>query len=177
MLTLVAAFFFGFAEATLFFIVPDVLLGFLALRDLRKAIIACFATVAGALLGGTLVYYSAKVDWQFTMTLLDYVPKVSMRTVARSCVLLEDHGFLGLLQGATQGLPYKTFAACAAEQNLGLATFLMASFGARIIRFLAVTLLSYCLSKYLLQKFSLRTRTVIYFFAWVVFYSFFFTYA
>ena len=38
----------GFAEATLFFIVPDVLLSWIALHAPRKALVACLWAVVGA---------------------------------------------------------------------------------------------------------------------------------
>ena len=43
----------GAAEATLFFIVPDVFLSWLALSDRRQALIACLYALLGALVGGT----------------------------------------------------------------------------------------------------------------------------
>jgi membrane protein YqaA with SNARE-associated domain len=50
------AFIWGLAEATLFFIVPDVYLGFVALFDWRRALRALAAPIAGAVLGGALMY-------------------------------------------------------------------------------------------------------------------------
>jgi len=47
-----AAFLWGLAEATCFFIVPDVLLSFIALRRLRTALLCCGLALAGALLAG-----------------------------------------------------------------------------------------------------------------------------
>jgi hypothetical protein len=45
----------GFAEATVFFVVPDVLLTAIPVRDLRAASLACFLALLGALAGGTLM--------------------------------------------------------------------------------------------------------------------------
>lgn len=46
------AFAWGLAEATFFFIVPDVFTTRLALQDFKRALISCIFTLAGALLGG-----------------------------------------------------------------------------------------------------------------------------
>jgi membrane protein YqaA with SNARE-associated domain len=51
-----AAALWGFAEATLFFIVPDVLLSIIAVRRGRRpAWIAMAWTIAGAIAGGALM--------------------------------------------------------------------------------------------------------------------------
>ena len=52
----------GAAEATLFFIVPDVLLSRMALQDRRRALQACLWALAGALAGGTLVWMLGYAD-------------------------------------------------------------------------------------------------------------------
>ena len=52
-----AAFAWGFAEATLFFVVPDVWLTLIAVRrGLRPALVACGWALAGALAGGLAMY-------------------------------------------------------------------------------------------------------------------------
>ena len=53
---LVLAAVWGFSEATLFFIVPDVIVGLIALHHPRKALWAGGAAVAGACVGGALLY-------------------------------------------------------------------------------------------------------------------------
>ncbi len=50
------AFVWGLAEATVFFIVPDVFLTFVACRDLRSALKTTVAAVCGALVGGLIMY-------------------------------------------------------------------------------------------------------------------------
>lgn len=52
MLLVLASAFWGFAEATLFFVVPDVLLSAIALRDQLTAVRASFAAVLAAMIGG-----------------------------------------------------------------------------------------------------------------------------
>ena len=50
------AFLWGWSEATLFFIVPDILLTLLALRSLRTALVACVWASVGAIVGGAMTY-------------------------------------------------------------------------------------------------------------------------
>src|SRR5687768_13543988 len=56
---LVAAMAWGFAEATLFFLVPDLVVGWIALRSPRRVLAPSVAASAGAVVGGLLVYANA----------------------------------------------------------------------------------------------------------------------
>src|SRR5712691_3907378 len=49
----------GYAEATRFFIVPDVLIGWVALHGVRPGAWSAFAATAGAVLGGAAVHRDA----------------------------------------------------------------------------------------------------------------------
>src|SRR5258706_1708194 len=53
---ILASFVWGLAESSFFFFVPDVGLTFLALRNYRAALRATLAALAGALIGGALMY-------------------------------------------------------------------------------------------------------------------------
>src|SRR5437879_12786497 len=55
-----AGFVWGFAEATLFFIVPDVLLTFIALYSFRRSVKVLAFILLGALVGGTLMFYTGQ---------------------------------------------------------------------------------------------------------------------
>ena len=54
----------GFAEATLFFIVPDVWLTLAGRDKLHRGLIVCLYSLAGALTGGTLMYLWGSQDHQ-----------------------------------------------------------------------------------------------------------------
>ena len=47
----------GFAEATFFFLVPDVWLSFLAIESFTQGVAGSFAALAGALNGGSLMWF------------------------------------------------------------------------------------------------------------------------
>jgi hypothetical protein len=48
----------GLAEATLFFLVPDILITWVALTSLRRALLSSLWVLAGALAGGCLMHLS-----------------------------------------------------------------------------------------------------------------------
>src|SRR5690554_874396 len=67
----------GFAEATLFFIVPDVFLTFLGIRRLSWAVRASFGALIGALIGGTLMCLLAPGQTSVMRSLLEAVPGIA----------------------------------------------------------------------------------------------------
>jgi hypothetical protein len=68
----------GFAEATFFFLVPDVILTWIALRHgWRQAGWASLAACSGALIGGGLMYHWGAVDAQQAYAFLDAIPAIS----------------------------------------------------------------------------------------------------
>ena len=68
-------FFWGLAEATLFFIVADVGLSIIALKDKRKGVVACLYALAGALIGGTIMFYWGQADIETVNHILDTTPE------------------------------------------------------------------------------------------------------
>lgn len=53
----------GFAEATFFFIIPDVILTLIAMHGLRRGMTACLIALFGAMLGGIVIYFAATYDF------------------------------------------------------------------------------------------------------------------
>lgn len=148
----------GFAEATLFFIVPDVLLTFLAQTSLRRALVASLAAAGGALTGGAALYAFAAADPETARAVLLAVPGISPELVSRVTVLLRGDLFVGLVAGALSGAPYKLFVAEAATMGVSPVTFLIASLPARLLRFALAALASWLIFAKLLGELSLRTR-------------------
>lgn len=129
----------GLAEATLFFIVPDVWLSLAGRRRLQTELRACLFALAGALLGGALVYIGGAHDKQ-AITLREKIPAIRPAMVARVAMELADHGAGAIFIGPLTGTPYKLYAAQAADAGIGLAVFILMSMPARGIRFVLVTL-------------------------------------
>jgi membrane protein YqaA with SNARE-associated domain len=165
----------GLAEATVFFIVPDVLLSRLALRGWRPMLLACLAATAGAVGGGALVHGVARAQPEPVLRALDRVPAVSADMIRRAGEDLARRGGVALAAGALTATPYKVFAAQAGRLRQPLGPFLAASALARLGRFLAVCLLAMSLAG-ALRAGGVAERTLgrVHAGAWTVFYAGFF---
>jgi membrane protein YqaA with SNARE-associated domain len=132
------AFVWGFAEATFFFVVPDVFITRIALRDSwRRALLACVFSLCGALIGGTLLWFAA-AEHDAATTLLrwfTHLPGINRDVVAGTGQALYKHGPKALLAGGLLGQPYKLFAVHAGVQQIPLGGFLFFSAVARFARF------------------------------------------
>jgi len=127
-------FFWGLAEATLFFIVPDVLLTLVALFSFRRSarVLACI--LLGALCGGTIMFYlGASHPAQAKATVLR-VPFVSAAMFEKTGRGLQQEGIWDLTKGVASGIPYKVYCV-QASRYAGFFLFLMVSLLARLERF------------------------------------------
>ena len=181
---LAAAALWGFAEATVFFLVPDVLLTWIALGDRRTAVIgrrresfralgACLAALAGALLGGALLYTWGARDPAAARELLDRVPSISRAMIERVEGEIAERGAVATVLGPLRGTPYKVYAALSGEKGEGLARFLAVSVLARLPRFLVLTLAAAGVSA-LLRGWSLRRKRLLHAALWGAFYGAYF---
>lgn len=123
----------GFAEATLFFIMPDIILTATALFSVRQSLRQMAAAVVGALAGGALMYGMAVHDPASAKTLVQGVPFVRHRmfeTVERD---FQTAGIWAPCKGPTSGVPYKVYAV-EAPRYTGWFSFLLLSIPARLER-------------------------------------------
>jgi len=171
---LLAALVWGFAEATLFFVVPDVLLTFMALEDRRQALRACGTAVVGAVAGGYLMYSMGRVDADAANALLDAVPAISRAMIERVRSSLASSGTLALFLGPLTGTPYKIYAVASGNLELGLPAFLLVSVPARGLRFAALVLGTSWASTGRFSKWSLGKKRSLLALLWVVFYAAYF---
>jgi membrane protein YqaA with SNARE-associated domain len=131
----------GFAEATLFFVVPDVALSFIALRSRRIALGACLWAFAGALAGGVLMYGWGQRDPAAAERALTAVPAVDRAMVARVRGEIERTGSGAIVLGPLRTTPYKIYMVEAGAAGLSPLAAAAASLPSRLGRFLLVTLL------------------------------------
>jgi len=164
----------GLAEATLFFIVPDVLISILALRSLRRAIIAALAAALAATMGGLLVWTCASRFPDETLQVLLSVPGISSATLETAQGLLQKGLFQGLLVGAFSGVPYKVLASEAAFASATPGALFLASSAARLPRFVLVALIAWSLSRLVGNSLSDRSKLALCFAVWLVFYTAYF---
>lgn len=161
----------GFAEATLFFIVPDVLISVLALRSLRRATYAALAAASTAAIGGLLVWTCASHFPDETLRGLLAVPGISSTTFETARDLLQAGLFQGLLGGAFSGVPYKVLSAEAGFASVTSGALLLASPAARLPRFVLVALIAWSLSRLVGSHLSDRGKLVLCLTVWLVFYT------
>lgn len=174
MLTHLIATLWGFAEATLFFIVPDVYLTGVGLRNVRKSLFACLYALLGALVGGTIMYYWGMRDAAGALAVLDSVPSISADMLTEIHTSVVDFGMWAVLKGPIFGMPYKAFAVSSGSVGIGLMPFLLMSVPARLIRFLVVTLLVPMLVNRLTLGSSAKRKLILLLAGWTAFYIFYF---
>jgi len=166
----------GFAEATLFFLVPDIWLTALAVRrGLKAALLGCLAALAGALLGGLAMYGWAAANPEAAREMLDWVPAIDTPTIGQVRTALYEDGAVAVFLGPLLGVPYKIYAVEAAGAGIGLAVFLIVSIPARLIRFLVVTMVAWAISAALAGHTTVRFRTGLLAGVWAAFYIAYFT--
>ena len=134
----------GFAEATLFFIVPDVLLGAVALFAPRAAPRLLAFTLAGALAGGALTYgVASELRPSQSESVLDRVPTVKDSAIHRVEREMREDGPRSIVYGPLRmGTPYKLYARAAAVEDEGFSSFFLWSIPGRLERMLPVTLVA-----------------------------------
>jgi membrane protein YqaA with SNARE-associated domain len=166
----VIAFAWGFAEATVFFIVPDVLLTFIACRALQPAMKATGAALAGALLGGAVVYGFVARE------MILHVPGIHDDLVISVQAELRAHGLAALLIGPLRGIPYKIYAMEWAARSGSLAPLLLVSIPARWLRFALSVLIARVMANVLARWTGRRARLEFGLVAlfWGTFYTFYF---
>jgi membrane protein YqaA with SNARE-associated domain len=137
-------FLWGFAEATLFFVVPDVWLGWVALVARRAAWAVLAFVLVGALLGGAVTYGVSKATAPSTSAALaDGVPTVDRDAIDRVSREMEQDGPRSVLAGPLRmGTPYKLYARAAGVQDESLVAFLLWSIPGRLERMLPVLLVA-----------------------------------
>ena len=133
---LVACALWGFAEATRFFVVPDVLVGWIALHGARRGAAASLWATAGAVLGGLAVHADARVRRER----LTEIPGISEAMLEDASAKLARDGWWALLRGPLDGIPYKVYAAESGVRGLPPGELAAWTVPARLWRFLAVSL-------------------------------------
>lgn len=165
----------GFAEATLFFIVPDVWLTWVGLRHgWRRAAIASLAACGGALLGGALMFAWGSTNADAARNVLDRLPVIAPEMIAAAARELHLATLLPLIEGGFRGVPYKIYAVEAGAMGIGIAPFMAASIVARLLRFWAAITIVMVVAGLLRRWLSENAVLAIYCACWLAFYGFYF---
>jgi len=124
----------GLAEATVFFLVPDILITASALFSPKRSFLQVIGILVGALLGGALLYTAADQFPNEAKSVVLSVPFVKEHVLDRAERELQDHGVLALVLGSFSGVPYKTYAVDA-PAHAAFDAFMAMSIPARFLRF------------------------------------------
>lgn len=138
----------GMAEASFFFIVPDVLLSAYAIRSGRLALSALAGSLAGACLGGGAMFLWAQGAPAAATAAVDAVPFIPQRLFGFAAELSAAHGGLGILIGSLSGVPYKIFAVQAPD-TLSLGGFLAWTLPGRAFRCVLSATIAWALTRWL----------------------------
>lgn len=164
----------GLAEATMFFIVPDVLLSAVALTSVRRALTLGVWVLAGALVGGTVMWMLGRAQPATGTELLVLLPAIDAAMIADVGQQLQSSGLPALFAGPVTGTPYKIYALQSGNLGVGLLEFLLVSVPARMLRFVAITLAVGACSALLGRWLNLRWRRMLLALSWTAFYVWYF---
>ena len=130
----------GFAEATAFFIVPDVWLSALAMKNPKRGLTSVASATAGAVIGGAVTHaWGSRTDAARSARALAALPAISPAMVRRVEEDYTGKGYKALLTGPLRGTPYKIYARTNGLLGRSLPRFLLWSVPARAPRFILVT--------------------------------------
>ncbi len=127
------SFLWGFAEGTLFFIVPDVLFTHTLLSSLRRGWAGFALSIAGAIVAGAVMYSWAASSPVQARQAVAGVPFVGEKLIAPTERRWREEGTASLFSNPLGGVPYKV-AAILAPAHLSLPVFLVMSVALRAER-------------------------------------------
>lgn len=176
MVMMIAAFVWGFSEATFFFIIPDVLLSYYALRTngLKKIFLLNIICIAGAALGGGVIFIMSSIDHSAVIDFMLAVPAIHTYMLQHVESEMAAGTFTALVTGPLFGVPYKLFAAFAPLYT-NIFIFILFSIPARFIRFIIISLLAYMLSHKIFKGLSVKVKTLIWLLVWIIVYVIYFS--
>ena len=173
----------GFAEATFFFIIPDVFLSLVAVLQWPRTWKHVLSAVVGAVVGGALLFLLAAAIQQNARAAVIRVPFIREHMLANVDDGFRHRGLYALLWGSLEGVPYKLYAVEAPRFTRESRVTSKptaphkpsATPPARAIRFLLVWSAFGCIAAWLRARFTLRTAylLMIYSLTWIVVYAFY----
>jgi hypothetical protein len=137
-----ACFLWGVAEATLFFVVPDVIVGLVALYRPRKALRAAAAAIGGALVGGLALYLTTRAVGLDMRNVIDGVPFIPHRMLVQARRDVTAHGGAGMVIAPFAGIPYKVYAVEMALRSWNVLSLLVWTVPARAVRIVPAALVA-----------------------------------
>jgi membrane protein YqaA with SNARE-associated domain len=172
----ILAFLWGYGEATLFVLVPDILISAVVVRfGWRRGLICALLAACGASLGALTMCLWAAYEPDIARSTIAALPAVSTAMIERVEQALIRDGYLAMLSGSFSGVPFKIYAVAAGAQHRPPFPFVLFSFFARLPRFFAVVLLTAMLGKVAARWLSVRSCLWLLAGFWLAFYAGYFS--
>jgi membrane protein YqaA with SNARE-associated domain len=164
------------AEATVFFIVPDVLLTAALLRfGFRRALLLAILAAGVASFAGLGMWFWGRHDAEAARRVMLMVPAIGPDLLARARGDIADNWSFHLVIGAMTGVPYKLYGVEAGAAAVNPWLFVPASFAARFTRFF-LTVVAMAAGKELLAQLNqARWAYAAWGIAWFLVYATYFT--
>jgi hypothetical protein len=163
----------GFAEGTLFFIVPDVLFTLTVALRPRRGLLQLALAVAGAIPAGLLMYSWAATNPPQAQSAVNRVPFVQDFQFEDTARRFETDRGVAMLSNPLNGVPYKVYAVLA-PAYLSLTEFALLSIPARaermLVTWIPAALIGLALSR--LEEANRRRAAIrLHAFAWIAIYA------
>lgn len=147
-LTNSVAFGWGLSEAVLFFVIPDVLLTYVAVRQgVRRGLEAAGWAAAGAVIGGLLAFAWGALDAGSVNQAMVALPAVDCEMLDTVTEQVEHHGPRALISGPLGGRPYKLYAAASGATGASPVALALWTIPGRLWRFVMLAWLSGSVTK------------------------------
>ena len=163
----------GFAEATVFFIVPDVAVAFIAALAPRDWWKAAVSSIVGTLVGAASLFLAIHV-WLggHALELLLWIPGIHPSTLALASERVADGGAGALLLAGFQGIPFKVYATELTLAGVSLPLLLLWTIPSRALRLLPVAAAAGLGGRILMEALRRHFRLWVgaYVFVWVTLY-------
>jgi membrane protein YqaA with SNARE-associated domain len=130
-LAIVAAGIWGYAEATRFWLIPDILLGWIGLNRPRSIAPSVVAATIGAVAGGVLMHQHAREE----RARLTEIPGINGAMLLDAQERFASQGWRALVRAPIDGIPYKVYATEAGVASAPLAELIVWTIPARVWRF------------------------------------------
>jgi hypothetical protein len=129
----------GAAEATLFFVVPDVWVGLAALAAPRRTLRVVLATVVGAVAGTVGLYMAGRHGCGATIDrAFERLPGVTVSDVALVQSELDSSGVAAFVRAPLRAVPLKLYTRQAQRAGWALPLVLAGATGNRLVRLIPV---------------------------------------
>jgi len=166
------AFAWGFGEAVLFFIIPDVFLTLVAIRfGFRRSIRLALIATAGAVVGGLVVYSWAAFDPTSITLAMQVLPGIDTSMIDSVGVDVASDGNAALLAGPWQGRPYKLYALASGDLGLSPIGLAVLTIPGRLARFTVSVAIASYLRWFFARWMPERTMIALWAVFWVLVYA------